>query len=79
MGRDLDVIEKEIPMAENEGVLKGMPFHLVDHVDYADGSVVSQTLFKKDIGNITLFSFDSGQGLSEHTAPFDAVVQVLDG
>ena len=66
-------------MAEKEGVLKGVPFHLVDHVDYSDGSVVSKTLLKKDIGNITLFSFDSGQGLSEHTAPFDAVVQVLDG
>ncbi|MFZ0450393.1 MAG: cupin domain-containing protein [Desulfatiglandaceae bacterium] len=37
------------------------------------------TLIKKDIGNITLFAFDSGQGLSEHTAPFDAVVYILDG
>ena len=42
-------------------------------VDYADGSVVSKTLLKKDIGNITLFAFDKGQGLSEHTAPFYAV------
>ncbi len=66
-------------MAENQGVLKGVPFHLVDHIDYSHGSVVSKILLKKDIGNITLFSFDSGQGLSEHTAPFDAVVQVLDG
>ena len=66
-------------MAENAGAPKGVPFQLADHVDYADGSIVSKILLKKDIGNITLFSFDSGQGLSEHTAPFDAVVQILDG
>ena len=66
-------------MAENAGALKGLPFHLADYVDYAEGSIVSKILLKKDIGNITLFSFDAGQGLSEHTAPFDAVVQILDG
>jgi quercetin dioxygenase-like cupin family protein len=66
-------------MAENAGAPKGVPFQLADYVDYADGSIVSKILLKKDIGNITLFSFDSGQGLSEHTAPFDAVVQILDG
>ncbi|MEE4111463.1 MAG: cupin domain-containing protein [Desulfobacteraceae bacterium] len=58
---------------------KGKAFNLLEHVDYADGSVVSKTLIKKEIGNITLFAFDQGQGLSEHTAPFDAVVQILDG
>ena len=57
----------------------GTPFNLTEHVPYAIGSVVSKTLLKKDIGNITLFSFDAGQGLSEHTAPFDAVVYILDG
>ncbi len=66
-------------MTENAGAPKGKAFNLADHVDYADGSVVSKTLLKKDTGNITLFSFDAGQGLSEHTAPFDAVVQILDG
>ncbi len=66
-------------MAENKETLKGVVFNLVDHIAYADGSVVSKILLKKDIGNITLFSFDAGQGLSEHTAPFDAVVQILDG
>jgi quercetin dioxygenase-like cupin family protein len=59
--------------------MKGIPFNLEKHVDYADGSVVSKILIKKDIGNITLFAFDSGQGLSEQTAPFDAVVYILDG
>ncbi|KJS33473.1 MAG: cupin [Desulfatitalea sp. BRH_c12] len=58
---------------------KGVPFDLADNVAYADGSVVSKTLLKKQAGNITLFSFSAGQGLSEHTAPFDAVVHILDG
>ncbi len=66
-------------MTENAGTPTGSVFNLADHVDYADGSVVSKTLLKKDTGNITLFSFAAGQGLSEHTAPFDAVVQILDG
>ena len=57
----------------------GTPFHLVDHVPYALGSVVSKTLVKKDTGTVTLFSFAEGQGLSEHTAPFDALVYVYDG
>jgi quercetin dioxygenase-like cupin family protein len=58
---------------------KGKPFDLTNSVTYGTGSVVSKTLLKKDSGNITLFSFDKGQGLSEHTAPFDAVVHILDG
>jgi quercetin dioxygenase-like cupin family protein len=66
-------------MNDNATTLKGIPFNLEKYVNYADDSVVSKTLLKKDIGNITLFSFDSGQGLSEHTAPFDAVVYILDG
>jgi quercetin dioxygenase-like cupin family protein len=57
----------------------GKAFNLEQFVSYADGSVVSKTLLKKDIGNVTLFAFDKGQGLSEHTAPFDAVVYILDG
>jgi quercetin dioxygenase-like cupin family protein len=48
-------------------------------VKYADDSVVSKTLLNKPVGTITLFAFDKGQGLSEHQAPFDAVVQVIDG
>ena len=55
------------------------PFNLEGHVDYSEGSVVSKTLLKKKVGNLTLFAFDAGQGLSEHTAPFDAVVHILDG
>ncbi len=52
---------------------------LTDMVEYQDGSVVSRTLIKKDVGTVTLFSFDKGQGLSEHSAPYDAMVTVLDG
>jgi len=62
-----------------EEIKKGTPFHLAENVTYAIGSVVSKTLLKKDTGNITLFSFDKGQGLSEHTSPFDAVVYIIDG
>lgn len=48
-------------------------------VDYTQGGVISKQVTKNQAGNITIFSFDKGQGLSEHTAPFDAFVQVLDG
>ncbi|MBI4572642.1 MAG: cupin domain-containing protein [candidate division NC10 bacterium] len=57
----------------------GEPMALVEAVQYAPGSVVSRTLLKTGAGTLTLFAFDQGQGLSEHTAPFDALVQVLDG
>ncbi len=57
---------------------KGKPFDLEQHIAYFDESVVSKTLLKKAAGNITLFAFETGQGLSEHTAPFDAVVYIVD-
>jgi len=48
-------------------------------VEYQEGAVVSRTLVKKESGTVTLFAFDEGQGLSEHTAPFDALVYAIDG
>ena len=66
-------------MNEKIDEIKGSPFMPADIVDYSAGSVVSKTLIKNESGNITLFSFDRGQGLSEHTAPFDATVFILDG
>ena len=51
----------------------------VDLVGYQKGSVVSRTIIDKDTGTLTLFAFDEGQGLSEHTAPFDALVHVING
>ncbi len=53
--------------------------NLVQMAAYQDGSVVSRQITKAEAGNVTLFAFDEGQELSEHTAPFDALVQVLDG
>jgi len=50
-----------------------------DLVDYQTGSVVSRTILEKQTGTVTLFAFDKGQGLSEHTAPFDALVYLLEG
>ena len=46
---------------------------------YSDGSIISKMIIKKEVGNVTLFSFDEGQSLSEHTAPFDALVQIIEG
>ncbi|RPI16655.1 MAG: cupin domain-containing protein [Ignavibacteriae bacterium] len=48
-------------------------------INYQEDSVVSKVLLKKDTGNVTLFAFDENQGLSEHTTPFDAMVQIVDG
>lgn len=52
---------------------------LAELIEYAKDSVVSKTIVSKPVGSITLFAFDKGQSLSEHTSPYDAVVQVLDG
>jgi quercetin dioxygenase-like cupin family protein len=52
---------------------------VVDLVSYQAGAVVSRIVVKRETGNVTLFAFDAGQELSEHTAPYDALVQVLDG
>ena len=54
-------------------------FVSVESIEYAEGSVVSKTIVKKPAGNITLFAFDKGEGLAEHSAPFEALVQLLDG
>ena len=54
-------------------------YHLEEILDYVSGSIVSRTLIQSRAGTVTLFSFDAGQKLSEHTAPYDALVQVIDG
>ena len=61
------------------GQLVGKAFTLVNLADYQEGSVVSRTIVDKKTGTVTFFAFDKGQGLSEHTAPFDALVHVVDG
>jgi quercetin dioxygenase-like cupin family protein len=55
------------------------PITLKNYIEYSSGSVVSKTLKQNPAGTITLFAFDAGEGLSEHSAPFDAVVQVIEG
>jgi quercetin dioxygenase-like cupin family protein len=64
---------------ESQTGFEGQVLQLADLVQYGDGAVVSRTLIKRTTGTLTLFAFDAGQELSEHTAPFDAVVQILDG
>jgi quercetin dioxygenase-like cupin family protein len=59
--------------------LLGQVVKPIDLVGYQEGSVVSRTIIDKDTGTLTVFAFDEGQGLSEHTAPFDALVHILDG
>ncbi|MBT9900039.1 cupin domain-containing protein [Bacteroides thetaiotaomicron] len=58
---------------------KGTVLHLASLIEYSEGGVISKQLIKSPAGNITLFSFDKGEGLSEHRAPFDALVQILEG
>jgi quercetin dioxygenase-like cupin family protein len=58
---------------------KSKVFSFNGSVDYSDGGIVSKTVLKKETGNISLFSFDKGEALSEHTSPFDAMIQVVDG
>lgn len=59
--------------------LRGETLDLNGLLEYQSGAVVSRTVIKKSVGTVTLFAFDQGEGLSEHTAPFDALVQVTDG
>jgi quercetin dioxygenase-like cupin family protein len=66
-------------MSDTAESLTGRAVELNGLLSYQNGSVVSRTLIDRKVGTITLFSFDAGQGLSEHTVPFDAFVQVVDG
>ncbi len=65
-------------MADKDDLLSKV-LDFADLVDYQDGSVVSRTLISADTGTVTLFSFDKEQSLSEHTAPFDALVYIIEG
>ena len=65
--------------SENTRKLVAQAANLIDLIDYHEGSIVSRTIVDKKAGTVTLFAFDKGQGLSEHTAPYDALVYLLDG
>jgi quercetin dioxygenase-like cupin family protein len=71
MNQDTETKPKGLPTAQVARV--------ADHVVYQEGAIVSREIVKKPTGTVTIFAFDEGQGLSEHTAPFDALVQVLEG
>ena len=58
---------------------KGEVFKATEVIEYTDGGVVSKEFIHSNAGSVKVFSFDAGQGLSEHTAPFDALIQVIDG
>lgn len=64
---------------EHNNKLAVRVLRLIDLVEYQDGSVVSRAIIDEKMGTVTLFAFDEGQGLSEHTTPYDALVNVLDG
>ena len=64
---------------DNEKIEHGKAFSFADAINYQTDGIVSKRIIQKEKGNITLFAFDAGQKLSEHTAPFDAVVQVMQG
>jgi len=71
-------------MKQGEGRMDTSTFttqanRMIDLVDYQEDSIVSRTVIDKSAGTLTLFAFDKGQGLSEHTAPFDALVYIIDG
>jgi quercetin dioxygenase-like cupin family protein len=63
----------------DSGIFKAEVTKLLDLVDYQEDAIVSRTIIDKETGTVTLFAFDEGQKLSEHTAPFDALVYILDG
>lgn len=67
------------PEISSRGLSGGQSATVSDLVNYQDGSIVSREIIKKPTGIVTIFAFDEGQGLSEHTAPFDALVQVVEG
>jgi len=58
---------------------KSKIFNYKESIEYSEGAIVSKTVLKKETGNISLFAFAKGEALSEHTAPFDAMIQVVDG
>ena len=64
---------------ENEKIEHGKTFEFASSITYQTDGIVSKRIIQKEKGNITLFAFDAGQKLSEHTAPFDALVQVMQG
>ena len=70
---------EETPSPSPKGLAASTVAKAKELINYQEGAVVSRELIKKPMGNVTLFAFDEGQGLTEHTSPFEALVQVLEG
>ena len=75
----MTTIEKANGQGLNKSQYKNKVFTPKEMIDYSDGGIVSKELIHTQAGSVTLFSFDEGQQLSEHSAPFDAMVTVIDG
>jgi quercetin dioxygenase-like cupin family protein len=69
----------EAPSPKPRGILPATPLEAGGLIEYQEGSVISRVLLKRPSGNVTLFAFDQGEGLSEHKAPYDALVHILEG
>ncbi len=76
---DKSAVNSTSKVGGNKAFPTAEKFSMTEKVQYAEGSVVSKIIIRNERGNVTLFAFDKGEFLSEHTAPFDAIVQVLDG
>jgi quercetin dioxygenase-like cupin family protein len=72
-------VQREVIMSGSKEDVTGKPLTMTELIAYQEGSVVSRTLIDKKVGTLTVFAFGEGQGLSEHTVPYDAFVQILDG
>jgi len=76
---EVRIMKQEEGKATGRENLLAQVLNMAGLVDYQKGAVVSREIINKKTGTVTVFAFDKGQGLSEHTAPFDALVQILDG
>ena len=76
---DKSAVNSSSKVAGNKAFPTAEKFSMTEKVQYAEGSVVSKIIIRNERGKVTLFAFDKGEFLSEHTAPYDAIVQVLDG
>jgi len=74
-----ETMTNEVREKESIIDIRGKTIQLAEEIEYAGGSIVSKTILDKKTGTLTLFSFDTGQGLSEHTSPYDATVQIIEG
>jgi len=71
-------MSEKLGLSKDKGIV-GQVVNMAGLAEYQEGSVVSRTIISKKVGTVTIFAFDAGEGLSEHTAPYDAMVYIADG